>query len=469
MKKIFYTICCTLLANAMLHAQTQATLLGNWDDPALVGSAAYDNTYNEVWSLAWNGREYGVIGSTAGTHFIDVTDPTNPVEVAFVQGGLSNDDVIHRDFKDYAGYLYGVCDEGVGQSTFQIIDYRFLPDSVSLVYNSQSLFSTTHNIYIDTATAKAYACFVRRPGFYTPLMVLDLTNPVAPVEIAHFGAVETSAFSQVHDAFVRNDTAYLNCGPNGLVVADFSDATNPTLLDAMPAYPFQGYNHSGWMHPTEPYYYMADENHGYDMKVIDCSDVNNLSVLGTFNAGLSAPAATIPHNQLTHDGRLYVAYYYDGLQVYDLGNPAQPERSFFYDTYTPPSAFSYKGAWGVNPFLPSGNILLSDMQTGLYIFQSLDSIPLLNTGTRNLDAQQSLSVSPNPFEHTILINSHLDTETWAQVQLLDLSGRVLASQYLLIGAQQQVPVFNDLDALGAGMYLLQIRGDALNMSIKLMK
>ena len=28
---------------------------------------------------------------------------------------------------------------------------------------------------------------------------------------------------------------------------------------------------------------------------------------------------------------------------------------------------SYKGAWGVYPYLSSGNIIVSDMQTGLYI------------------------------------------------------------------------------------------------------
>ena len=41
----------------------------------------------------------------------------------------------------------------------------------------------------------------------------------------------------------------------------------------------------------------------------------------------------------------------------------------YYDTFEPNHHDSYMGAWGVYPFLPSGNILLSDMQTGLYVFE----------------------------------------------------------------------------------------------------
>ena len=41
----------------------------------------YDNTYNECWGFKINDHEIAVIGSTAGTHFFDVTDPQNSIEV----------------------------------------------------------------------------------------------------------------------------------------------------------------------------------------------------------------------------------------------------------------------------------------------------------------------------------------------------------------------------------------------------
>ncbi|MBK9286431.1 MAG: hypothetical protein IPN38_01805 [Flavobacteriales bacterium] len=39
------------------------------------GSALYDNTYNAVWGYHRDGQEYAIIGSTMGTHIIDVTAP----------------------------------------------------------------------------------------------------------------------------------------------------------------------------------------------------------------------------------------------------------------------------------------------------------------------------------------------------------------------------------------------------------
>ncbi|HFC00302.1 MAG TPA: hypothetical protein ENJ53_05810, partial [Phaeodactylibacter sp.] len=130
MKKLILFI--LLFLNLSLFAQQEATLLGTWDDPNIPPSFAYDNTYNEVWGLAVNNKEIAVIGSTLGTHFIDVTDPSNPIELtnAFVQGAVYGGGIVHRDFHDYNGYLYAVCDEG--PSTLQIIDISNLPDSTTV-------------------------------------------------------------------------------------------------------------------------------------------------------------------------------------------------------------------------------------------------------------------------------------------------------------------------------------------------
>ena len=154
---ITFTIC---TYSTLSFTQTNANLLFNWDDPNLIGSSMYDNTYNECWGFEINGYEIAVIGSTAGTHFFDITDPHNSTEVAFVAGAYTGSGVIHRDYHDYNKYLYAVCDEG-NSSTLQIIDISELPNNVSVVYDSDSLFQRAHNIFIDTASAKLYACAVK--------------------------------------------------------------------------------------------------------------------------------------------------------------------------------------------------------------------------------------------------------------------------------------------------------------------
>ena len=34
---------------------------------------------------------------------------------------------------------------------------------------------------------------------------------------------------------------------------------------------------------------MMDENHGYDVKILDVSDFNNITVMSTFNTGTDPP------------------------------------------------------------------------------------------------------------------------------------------------------------------------------------
>ena len=82
------------------------SLLYNWRNDSLTASDAHANKYNEVWGVAQNGKEYAIIGSTWGTHIIDVSDPVNSHEVIAVKGEFSSPEVVHRDYHDYKGYLY---------------------------------------------------------------------------------------------------------------------------------------------------------------------------------------------------------------------------------------------------------------------------------------------------------------------------------------------------------------------------
>jgi len=379
------------LISISAKAQQTGTLLYNWQDTNLVGSWAYNNTYNECWGLEVNGSEIAIIGSTDGTHFFDVTDPANATQVAYVAGVYQGGGVIHRDYHDFQGYLYVVCDEG-SSSTLQIIDISTLPDSVTTVYDSNALFTKSHNIYIDTATAKLYAC-----ASNTAMDVYDLHTPTAPELIYSYNGV-----GHVHDAFVRNDSAYLNCGNDGFRIFDFSTVNQmgdqPTLLGTLTSYPDAGYNHSGWLSDDGTVYAMQDENHGYDVKLLDVSDFNNISVLSTFNSGVDPQS--MAHNGIIKGDNLYIPYYHDGLRVFDISDPTNPVQTWEYDTYAPSSHASYKGAWGVYPYLPSGNIIVSDMQTGLYI------IDMTSGTTHIIETSISNNIYPNPAKSQFIIENN---------------------------------------------------------------
>jgi hypothetical protein len=148
----------TLLAQNSLNT----SLLFHWQDTTLVGSTAYDNVYNEIWGVYQDGREYAIIGSTDGTHIFDVSDVLNAQQVAYVPGAYQGTGVLHTDVLDEKGYLYIVCDEG--PSTLQIVDISTLPDSVSIVYDSDDLFTLeTESDNVELSTI----CKVLGPSSHT--------------------------------------------------------------------------------------------------------------------------------------------------------------------------------------------------------------------------------------------------------------------------------------------------------------
>lgn len=462
MNKFYTLFLFSMLITNFISAQTEATLLGTWDDPELIGSNNYDNTYNEIWGVAINGVEYAVIGSTAGTHFINISDnPSQPFEEHFVAGASSGGQIIHRDFHDYKGYLYVVADEG--ESTLQIIDLRCLPDEINVVYDSKQLIKRAHNIFIDDEAGRLYA-FATRNGVNSSnaMRIYSLDNPINPVLLAEHRVFDGITIGHVHDGWVNDNLAFLNCGGDALFVVDFTDPLNPVTKDKILTYPDQGYNHSGW--PTEDlqYYYMADENHGHDLKVIDISDLEDVFVEGTFNAGVSN-SNMVTHNQIVNCDYLYTSYYYDGLQVFDISDPKNPVKVSYYDTYTFSDGNSFKGAWGVYPLLPSGKILLSDMQSGLYVFAPIDNECDNSRSTSNdiaseciptaLDNQVAklINVYPNPVLSGGILNVEVKS-SFTNIRLVNINGQIVHDWNNEESAINQLTIPSNLSK---GFYMLE--------------
>jgi choice-of-anchor B domain-containing protein len=395
------------------------------------------------------------VGSILGTHFVDVTDAQNPVEVDFESGAASGSFVIHRDYHNYRNYLYAVCDESQN-STLQIFDMSFLPDSVHKVYDSNNLFTNSHNIYVDTAMAKLYVCNARKQGtsLNGNLAVYSLANPTSPT---YLGQIPRNA----HDVFVQNDTAYLNDEGRGLIVYNTSNVANPTFLGSLANYPDKGYNHSGWLDDNGKNYYFADETHGMQMKATDVSIMTNINVTDLFGSTYSN--TSIPHNLISMGDFLYVSHYYDGLRVYNTSDPSNITEAGFYDTYLGPNASGFKGAWGVYPFLPSGKVIVSDMQEGLYVFDV--SAITGTTGINELDAANQVNVYPNPVTNQINLHFKDGSNVSYQFQLVDMNGSIIRE-----GRTNANQNTIDLDAtIQKGFYLLKLHNENETTHLKIVK
>ena len=63
---------------------------------------------------------------------------------------------------------------------------------------------------------------------------------------------------------------------DGFKIVDFNNSNiasnnNHLELASLTSYPDAGYNHSGWLNDDGTIYVMMDENHGYDVKILDVS------------------------------------------------------------------------------------------------------------------------------------------------------------------------------------------------------
>ena len=458
MNKYFWiTLLCSQIFSIAAFAQAQeANLLNTWFDNSLIPTNSYNGRYNDVWGYAQNGREYAIIGSTAGVHFFDVTIPEamEHVEAAFVPGVAQGGQLVHRDFKNFENYLYVVADEG--QSTLQIVDMSTLPDHTEIVYSSNEFMRRAHNVYIDTTTAHLYACGVTTLSGGVSLRILSLDNPEQPQLLGTYPN-GTLNLPYVHDAYVRNDTAYLNCGSSGFWVVDFTDPNTPQVLGTMTDYTQSGYNHSGWLDLEGHYYYLGDETHAKDIKTVDVSDLTDIKVINTFNAE-SPEEKTIPHNILMRDHYLYVSYYYDGLQVFDVSDPLNPKRIAYYDTFAEPNNGSYQGAWGVYPNLPSGLVLLSDMQNGLFVF---DKISGTSAVSEPEPTPADLRVFPQPASNQLSLEFTWDNQAnECRIGLYQVTGvEVLRKDHPVSKGNNRITL--EIPAsLPDGLYFIQVEGAA---------
>ena len=89
----------------------------------------------------------------------------------------------------------------------------------------------------------------------------------------------------------------------------------------------------------------------------------------------TGPTLAIDHNGYTIGNKFYFSNYTRGIGILDVTNPNAPVQLSYFDTYPTTNSATFAGAWGVYPYLPSGNILISDIQRGLIVVREQSAAP----------------------------------------------------------------------------------------------
>jgi len=347
-----------------LNAQVSSnmSLLANWNGNTTSHSGIL---YNDCWGYVdGKGNEYAIIGSPEKIHFIDITDPFIPVlKNEFVGGSMST----WRDMKTYDCYTYAVSDPIVGQEGLLIFDMSALPEGpITKVLQDNSTFKKAHNIYVDVPNARLYiiGSDTRNNGLIVYDLSKDPANPVLLASVSLPGGY-------IHDLIVKDHIAYCSSGFEGLYIYDFEDPADPIYKASISS---NGYNHSCWLTEDGTKLIYAEEIPiGLPMRMIDLAGIeeDDLEEISSFQDPLITTNSKVTyHNPYIIDQYAIVSSYEDGVVIFDLSNPEAPTRVAYYDTFDNTTYTGYNGCWGVYPYFPSGNIIASDVISGLFILST---------------------------------------------------------------------------------------------------
>lgn len=337
-----------ILSTTSIMSQFNMNLLSNVNYQAL-----HNAQLNDIWGYVdEEGNEYALVGTTKGTSIVDVTDPENPVEV-FWEPGTDN---IWRDLVTWGDYAYISTEANDG---LLIIDLSPLPHSTALPVNYYMGNGTTSITRAHTVFADAGYCYLfgSNAGM-GGVQILDIhTDPMHPAIVGAFDNW------YCHDGFVQNDTMYLAHIYNGFFsIVDVSDKSNPVLL-ATKTTP-STFTHNIWPAPNGNTVFTTDEVSG---AYIASYDISNLSSIVELDRIQSSPGKNVvPHNTHFINNFIVTSYYADGVTIHDVTHPYNMIEVGRYDTY-PYQTSGFDGCWGAYPYLPSGNILATDREYGLFV------------------------------------------------------------------------------------------------------
>jgi hypothetical protein len=187
-----------------------------------------------------------------------------------------------------------------------------------------------------------------------------------------------------------------------------------------------------------------------------------MSVLSTISSGV-APLS-IPHNLIIKGSILYASYYNDGLYIFNIADPLNPVVTGYYDTSAEPHVDgNYRGAWGVYPFLPSGLILVSDMQNGLFV---LDGSAATGIDNNMEQSKQRTEIYPNPFKESLSIAINVAELKKIHVEVYNELGQLVSSSNHSTAGNK---IVIDTRHLPAGLYEVILSAIGWNESHKLIK
>ncbi|MEM9291953.1 MAG: choice-of-anchor B family protein [Acidobacteriota bacterium] len=345
------------------------------------------------WTDPVTDKEYAIMTRSNGTAFVRISAHHASVYIGNLPTHTGNSD--WRDAKTYGNYAYIVSE--ATDHGLQIFDMTQLESATPPAAFTETAhydgFGRAHNFVINEASARGYAVgsvqtdapFENCSG---GLHILDLTDPVDPTFLGCYG----------DDGYTHDAQCVIYDGPDTdwqgqelcfaynedtLTIVDVTDAANPVQISRT-GYAGRGYTHQGWLTEDHRRLLLDDEvdelNQGHNTRTY-VWNVEDLDAPVMINIHEGDSRAT-DHNLYIRGQYAYQANYRAGLRILDLTavDSGQLTEVAHFDIVPSSNNAGFSGAWSVYPFFPSGTVVVSGIEQGLFVlWPSLCTAPAAPT------------------------------------------------------------------------------------------
>ncbi len=442
-------------------------LMSLTDTDTLSGSFGASGSDVWGWTDSNTGKEYAIAGMTNSTAFVDITDPVNPVFLGRLNSNAGSS--TWRDIKIYNNYAFIVADN-VGAHGMQVFNLTNLRNvsSPPVNFTADKVYTgveSCHNIIINEDKAVAYLVGCRSINGGGPIFV-DISNPLNPTLLGNYTADGYSHDAQVityngPDTDHTDKEIYIGSNENEIVLLDVTDKTNVIRLSKV-SYPQIGYTHQGWFTEDQRYFILGDEldeqNLGLNTRtlVFDFTDLDNPMLSSTYSGASQA----IDHNGYVKGNEYFMASYRAGMRVLDITNIGASANSMteigYFDTYPSDDNTFFSGVWSVYPYFSSGNILINDIEKGLFIVRKSGTF-----STDNLaNIKSKFTISPNPANRNPTITSTV--KPIKSVEVYNILGKKMFQQKNINQKSFVIPVRGQ----AKGIYIVRINNSIKKLILK---
>ena len=335
---------------------------------------------------------------TKGMDIVSIEDPANPeriyeyrIDDPDLHLGTGGMDVKHFKIGDRY-YVLQSFQFGQGGPDSElggvVLDVTGLPD-VSTVREVGEIREPLmpggfHNIFVYKHSDGRVLLFTTVNGPYAHIYDLAEVVDGATLKTHSWAACQSvrprGTGGGYHDIYVAyhpdsDQDRFYGGGTGGYFVYDVSDPSSPSLEITLVGIRGITYGHTFTPSPDGRYAVAEVEYRYAPLRIFDLKPAldGETTNINRPVSGWTADYQNLVHNHEVRWPLVFASSYLDGLTIFNLQDPSNPQTVGYYDTYigkrTQDRCPECNGAFGVDVRNADGLILISDMSTGLWTFK----------------------------------------------------------------------------------------------------